>query len=168
MVPQPPPLHASPNDGRLLWLSSAVRHHVWFHRALALTRTDCTSCSRGRRMPMPSLEFMSGSMLTSIVVFHGSGSIIPGCFMIAREDLPSFQPAFSTFLLRTVWTSMQPRAPGCCSAGSQGAQDRRHDDARATGRRAPAVAHGAGAAPAPFDSIASAVFLVNVFWATWT
>ena len=87
----------------------------------------------GRRMPMPSLEFMSRSVSTSIVVFRGSGSIIPSCLMIAGEDLPSFLPAFSTFLLRTVWASTQSRAPGCCSAGPQGAQDGQHDDARATG-----------------------------------
>ena len=92
-----------------------------------------------------------------MAVFCGSSSVVPSGSVFSSEVLPSFQPAFCSMLLRTVWFSTQSRAPGGCSAGPQGA----HDGARATGWRAPAAAHGAGATPAPLASIASAVFLVK-------
>ena len=59
------------------------------------------------RMPAPSLEFMSDSMLTSSAVFCGSGSVVPSGFVFSSEVLPSFQPAFCSMLLRTVWFSTQ-------------------------------------------------------------
>ena len=58
-------------------------------------------------MLAPMLGFKSGSTLSSIAMICGARSIVSSRLMFVSEVLPGFQPAFSTFLLRTVLASTQ-------------------------------------------------------------
>jgi len=42
-----------------------------------------------------------------MAVFCGTRGVDPSGFMLSSEVLPSFQPAFCSMLLRTVWFSTQ-------------------------------------------------------------